>query len=476
MTRIGNVSSLIALHALQRNQDRLQTSLMRLATGARINSAKDDPAGLIASELLRSDIKSTETAIANAQRAQSVSATAEGALGEVSNLLLDLKGLVAASANTAGVTSEEQDANQLQIDSILTTITRIGSTTSFGGMRLFTPELGYEPEGLNSTALDQLKINNVQFSRTPLQVNVNVLASAQKAELQLLTAKSTVAGPTQLLIQGAKGATQLAFASGVSMSEMVAGIQRASDSTGVTAVLSSDNKSLRLLSLDYGASSFVSVTSTNTALSPTAVGGLNANTTRGQDAAITVNGTAMTTDGLKAHLVSPALDMSFTLSEDNNEAGQKIAFAINGGGAAFAITPDVSDSTMVSLNLGPIDLNRLGGIRDLKVNYALSDLATGGKAVKNAQLSDRIVNQAISDVSSWRAGIGAFENYTLGSTINALSVKLENLSSAYSAIHDTDYAAETAEMTRAQILVQSSTWALTMANQSTNIILKLLGD
>src|SRR6267154_401223 len=108
MSRINtNVSSLVAVRVLNTNNQALQTSLQRLSTGYRINSGKDDPSGLIASESLRSEQTATSTAISNAQRADNIIGTAEGSLGEVSNLLVSLQGLVGNSANSAGLSQDE---------------------------------------------------------------------------------------------------------------------------------------------------------------------------------------------------------------------------------------------------------------------------------------------------------------------------------------------------------------------------------
>src|SRR5881227_4444147 len=103
MSRINtNVSSLIAQQNLATSQSQLQTSLGRLSTGLRINTGKDDPAGLIASENLRSDITSIKKAISNTDRANQVIATADSALGQVSGLLNDIRGLVTEAANSGG--------------------------------------------------------------------------------------------------------------------------------------------------------------------------------------------------------------------------------------------------------------------------------------------------------------------------------------------------------------------------------------
>ena len=108
MTRINtNVSSLVAQNTLGRSNAALEQALTRLSTGLRINTGKDDPAGLIASENLRSDITSIRKAISNTERANQVIATADSALGQVSSLLNDIRGLVTESAN-AGVQSPAQ--------------------------------------------------------------------------------------------------------------------------------------------------------------------------------------------------------------------------------------------------------------------------------------------------------------------------------------------------------------------------------
>ena len=137
MSRINtNVQSLIAQRVLGQNNKGLGTSLERLSTGLRINRGKDDPAGLIASESLRSEIKSINMAIGNSERADQVVNIAEGGLQEVSGLLTELQGLLTGTASKAGLSNSEKKANQLQIDSILQTIDRIAGATSFQGIKL----------------------------------------------------------------------------------------------------------------------------------------------------------------------------------------------------------------------------------------------------------------------------------------------------------------------------------------------------
>src|SRR5256885_442075 len=144
MTRINtNVSSLVAQTNLAKSNSSLQTALTRLSTGLRINTGKDDPAGLIASEVLKSDIVSVQNAITNSQRANQLISTADSALGQVSSLLNDIRGLVSEAANTGALSEDQIAANQLQIDSSLAAIDRISQTTSFQGRRLLDGSLGF---------------------------------------------------------------------------------------------------------------------------------------------------------------------------------------------------------------------------------------------------------------------------------------------------------------------------------------------
>ena len=129
MGRINsNIPALAAGFQLGRNQSALATSLQRLSSGLKINRGADDPAGLIVSERLRSEISAVGQAIDNSQRAINVIATTESALNEVSSLLNDINALVVEAANRGAFSDAEVDANQLQIDSAIDSISRIANT------------------------------------------------------------------------------------------------------------------------------------------------------------------------------------------------------------------------------------------------------------------------------------------------------------------------------------------------------------
>src|SRR5436309_11761585 len=159
MGRINtNVTSLIAQRVLAKNNQNLNDSLQRLSTGLRINSGADDPAGLIASENLKSEQTGITTALGNAQRAGNIIGTAEGGLNEVSSLLNQLQGLVGQAANSGGLSSDQIAANQLQVDSILSTINRISGGTSFQGQKLLDGTLSYTTSGATA-AVNGTQIN-----------------------------------------------------------------------------------------------------------------------------------------------------------------------------------------------------------------------------------------------------------------------------------------------------------------------------
>ena len=159
MSRINtNVQSLIAQRVLGNNNKGLGTSLERLSTGLRINRGKDDPAGLIASESLRSEIKSINMAIGNSERADQVVNIAECGLQEISGLLTELQGLLTGTASKAGLSASEKKANQLQIDSILQTIDRVASSTSFQGIKLLNGNFDFKVSNVDSGVTDPRKI------------------------------------------------------------------------------------------------------------------------------------------------------------------------------------------------------------------------------------------------------------------------------------------------------------------------------
>ncbi|MHB8951739.1 MAG: flagellin N-terminal helical domain-containing protein [Pirellulaceae bacterium] len=185
MTRINtNVSSLIAQNTLSRNNVDLQQALTRLSTGLKINSGKDDPAGLIASEALLADMTSMSAAISNSTRANLLIGTADSALGQVSSLLNDVRGLVVEAANAGTLSDAQIAANQLQVDSSLEAINRIAQTTTFQGRRLLDGSLSFSTTINSVPSVRDVQIDQANLgSAGEISVAVDIAAAATVAEI-----------------------------------------------------------------------------------------------------------------------------------------------------------------------------------------------------------------------------------------------------------------------------------------------------
>jgi flagellin len=464
MSRINtNVSSLIAQRVLRQNNDALNQSLERLSTGLKINSGADNPAGLIASENLRSEKAGITQAIDNAGRASNIVGTAEGGLSEVSSLLTELQSLVNQSANEGGLSSEEIAANQLQVDSILNTINRISQATAFQGKKLLNGNYAYTTSGVTSTQFDNVSING---ARVPdggsVNVVIQVTASAQTGQVSYSGGNLT--DNVTLEIAGNTGTEQLSFASGSTISAIATAINAVTTATGVSATV--NGSSLEINSTEYGSDQFVSVKTVSGTFAPSATSDY------GDDAAVTVNGAEAQANGLAISYRSSNLDVEFDLDTTFNTPGTG-SFSITGGGATFSLGSKVSESDKASIGVQSVSTGSLGD----STNGYLSSLASGGDNAldgDNLVTAQKIIDKAIKQVSQLRGRLGAFQKFTIGSTINSLGVAFENISAAESAIRDTDFAEETANLTRSQILAQAATTVLAQANASPQAALGLL--
>ncbi len=485
MTTINtNIPSLIAQRTLRNNNMGLNKSLERLSTGLRINRGADDPAGLIASENLRSDQASIKAAIGNAQRADQVMNVAEGGLQEVNSLMVELQGIIGASANEAGLSQEEKEANQLQIDSILNTIDRIANATSFQGTKLLNGGFDYTTSSVNSTLLSDVTINSAKLPTTTgsfMSVSVDVLTSAQTATIYMSMGTSFDASGTAYTVEisGTKGTQQLTFASGTSMGDMVSAVNQFKDVTGVSAA--SSGTLMQLNSSDFGTDAFVSAKNlsgnrANLIKDENNANGDNNKKDLGRDAVVLINGTQATTDGLTGRVTAAGLDVSINIDGASalNTTGGNTSFTVTGGGATFSLAPDVNLAGKVSLGIQSVTSGNIGS----GTAGFLSALKSGGSSnVVNGDLdqAQSIVDAGIKQISSLRGRIGAFQSNVVGATIRNLGVTLENTASAESQIRDTDFASETAAMTRSQILQQAATQSLQIANNSPQSVLALIG-
>ncbi len=259
MTRINtNVSSLNAQKTLARSNNALQESLTRLSTGLRINKGKDDPAGLIASEVLRADIVSVERGITNSNRANQMIATADSALGQVSSLLNDIRGLVSEAANTGAMSDEQIAANQLQIDSSLEAIDRISQVTAFQGQRLLDGNLDFLTESVNTSQITDMTIEQANFgSLDQIDVAINVTAQATQASLNY--GFGAIADDVVLEVGGKDGFEAFSFASGSTVEEMAAAINLVSDALGLSAEVKTEASTGEITASSFGANNDIGI-------------------------------------------------------------------------------------------------------------------------------------------------------------------------------------------------------------------------
>lgn len=376
-----NMASLNAQRNLSSSQGDFNTALQRLSTGLRINSAKDDAAGLAISERMTSQIKGLNQAARNASDGISLGQTAEGALGEVSNNLQRIRELAIQSSNVTNSQSD-RDALQTEVTQLLQEIDRVADQTSFNGVALL--------DGSFTGAVFQVGANAGETITVAATTDANTAALgslAQNTTAGLSVAASGITGFATAIVAGGVtvngtdiGAIAGAGSAAERAGQLVNAINNVSQQTGVGA------------SYD-GATGQLSLNSA---------------------AAITIAGTA----------------------NDLTEAG----FA-NG---AFAT---VTTAT---------------GIDTLTVgNFAGAQTAIG------------LVDSALTSINDARATLGAVQN-RFESVVTSLQTSSENLSAARSRIMDADFASETANLTRAQILQQAGTAMLAQANSAPQNVLSLL--
>lgn len=485
MSRINtNVSSLIARNNLARSNEELSMRLQRLSTGLRINRGADDPAGLIVSERLRNEIASVGQAIDNIERASSVIATTEGSLQEINSLLTSIKSLTIEAANTGAFSKEEIEANQLQIDSAVESITRISNTASFAGLKLLNGSLDYNLSGVTNSQITDVSINGANFgTNTTMPVSVDVLNSAETAALYISggTAGGPLLSSVTFEVQGANGVQSFTFVSGTNMSAVVAGINAVSDATGVQASLVNPATSadgIVLNSTAYGSDAFVSVRKLDDGeffnARDAATGGNTVTRDTGEDVLALVNGNLALGDGLSIATNTTTLNAEIDLTADAAQNLGTYNFTITGGGATYQIGPSINTSQQVGFGVQSVAATSLGN----NVVGFLSSIVGGGDnslvAGKAREASD-IIDAAIDQISLLRGRLGAFERNTLQTTARSSQIAVENLTASESQIRDADFAEETAKLSRAQILQQAGTSTLSIANTTSQSVLSLLG-
>ncbi len=487
MSRINtNVTALISTRILNDNTSDLNQSLKRLSTGLRINEGSDDPAGLIASENLRKQIIGTETAIKNSNRAAKIIGTAEGSLGEISNMLVELQALLGEAANTGGMSTEEIEANQLQADSILNSLDRIANSTEFEGIKLLNGNQAYTVSAVSSAAIADYQINAAKLiDGAAMTVAVTQLSAADTGYLLFSGAGISGGGSMSITVGSGRGTTDLTFAASTNVSAVQYSIQQVREVTGVSAALSTNGFNVVMRSVDFGSDSYASVThlgssaqTTALALQTVAAGAAVSTVAKdyGVDAVATINGTSATAEGKKITVRTAMVDAELDLAAPwaMSTTDQTTSFSITGGGSDFALGALVDAVGLESIGFQNVASSSLGNATDGRLN-TLKSGGANALGTNNLYTAQVILSDAIKDIAKLRGRLGSFQANTLDTNIASLTVSKENLYAAQSAIRDTDFASETSNLTRSQILVQAATSVLAQANSAPQNVLSLLG-
>ncbi|MCC8110019.1 MAG: hypothetical protein LIQ30_13455 [Planctomycetes bacterium] len=498
-----NISNNLNAMQARRNTNlasKQRASIMeKLASGHKINMAKDNPAGLIISEMLRSQMSGLDRAMRNTQEANNMMSIAEGGLGSVSSMLTQMRGLAIHALNSGVTTGAQTTADQMQMNSALSTINRVVSTTNYAGTNLLdgTRDFTYEtsdPSGIIDTG--STRVNSTNGTN---QIDVTFAGGeanqAERAHLEADFGGAATSELQEFTVTGQNGSYSFSFAEGTSVEEMAERINSMADSTGVNAYAIRDQgegaTSIRLASQEYGSSAAVRVQQHS------GTGFADAGQTRvdlGQDATLSVNGQEVRTNGLEASVSgSASAKIGFTEGSTENttiaQTGYDQDELTNADTARDASLNQVKGGMQLQLGEGSGSQNRetvslgnynpasLGTVEYNGERYSLNDLYGGGAASldRNPELALKIIDQAIADVSAGRANIGAYQANALDTNYNNLAVALENTMRTESAIRDADFAELVTQLTAAQLLENSGLKQIQSANMNAQNVLALLG-
>lgn len=472
-----NVASLNGQRNLSKSSMALETSMQRLSSGLRINSAKDDAAGLQIANRLTSQINGLSVAQRNANDGISMAQTAEGAMQESANILQRMRDLSLQSANGSN-SADDRAALQKEVSALQQELTRIAETTKFGGTSLLDGSFGTKQFQVGANANETINVSLGDMAADAIGVH-EITGPGSASPNKSLGDVQTVALATNhgttadtLNINGANvsvsagdGAATIAdtinaTGNGVTaeakIDTTIAGITSASTGVieikkGGTAVdtydLSTYGGDMERLAKDMQQDGYDAVYDAATGISFEAEDVDGIDVTGTDTSGFTIGGTAITT-AANAFSMSAELNVS---SADKIGISGNTANELFGTGTA-AITSTGGASALTS-------------VESIDISGATSD---------GAQDAIKAIDAALAQIDEQRADLGAVQN-RFGHTISNLANVAENVSASRSRIQDTDYALETAQLTRNQIMQQAGTSILSQANQLPQAAISLLG-
>ncbi len=461
-----NIVSLNAQRNLSTSQSSLATALQRLSSGLRINSAKDDAAGLAIVNRFTTQIRGLDQAVRNANDGISLSQTAESALGELTSNLQRIREIAVQSANGTNSASD-RSALDLEVQQRISEISRIATQTTFNGLKVLDGSFGTSVFQVGANVGDTVSVN---FSTGVRADQIGQIASAAGANRA--TGNALAAGGVTIAV-GTAAAVSVGASASDSAKDKVAAIN-AAGVAGLTAT-ASNTVTGAFTALSTGAGQTYSLV-----LNGTTIYGatdISATAPTGTQVAAQINLFASQT-GVSATFSGGNLTLSTT------DGRNIVATETLGGGATGGIADAVAAAAAVTTR-GNITLSAsqnitmTGAFADLgfAVNTIALDATTlagvSVQTVAGANTAIQRVDAALTTVSTLRSDFGAVQN-RFESTISNLQAVSENLSASRSRIQDADFAAETAALTRAQILQQAGVAILAQANAVPQNVLGLL--
>ncbi|QLG87397.1 flagellin [Chitinibacter bivalviorum] len=485
-----NVPSLNSQNNLNKSQSMLSTSLQRLSSGLRINSAKDDAAGLAISDRMTSQIRGLDQARRNANDGISLAQTSEGALSTSSDLLQRMRELAVQSSNSTN-TSSDRKALQAEVAQLSSELDRISTTTQFNGQNLLDGTFGTANFQVGANAGQTIQASTGNFRTNQYGNNQISTAGSGPAASSGAFGSNGVTGGT-IAVSGSAGTKNITVTASDTAQTMAKNINDQTSATGVTATattnvalgftaagaytinLASDNGSAgQTINFTLGAA-------TGSAGLATALSAINDQTSKtGVTAQLNSGGTAIVLTNSNGN------DITVTAASGNTNAGSvtvgklDTSLAAVGAGQTLASGGSAAASATASGTL-TFDSASAFSIVPTTTN-AVASATSSLKAVSGIDISTfsgaqdalKTIDAAISKVSSSRADLGALQS-RFENTISNLSTSSENLSASRSRIRDTDYANETANLAKAQVLQQAGTAMLAQANALPNQVLSLL--
>jgi len=493
-----NIASFNAQRNLSLNSTRLQSSVERLSSGLRINRGADDPSGLIISEMLRAQVSSLDVAQRNSLEGVNLIKTAEGALNEGNGLLRQMRDLAVSASSDSNNTDESRAALQQRVSSALTTLNSIANTTKYGGRMLLDGSAGTK-----STVADTGNVASASLvldDQTAGWANVHVTGVASKATVSSSAAAVTTTATTfgadmtnfdagdevAMYVNGKKVDITTNGQNGnigdaTTWQDIVDGITAQQSALGVTAT-ATNGGTFDIQSLDYGSDQHVSVelrkvTDSGGDMDITeALAGAGEDlfaADAGGDAAGHVHfdgGAAINFTAGTGKTLSNATYGSLTLTDAGNSVSSyDSAVYVEKGSLSFQI--GISAGETADMEVRNCQTSELGkGVDSTYTSLAAIDIST----VDGASAALAVIDQAISEVSTLRGDLGAFQSNQLEAQSRSLAVARENLAASESAIRDTDFGKEMSEFTTSQIMVQSAMSFLSQANGLPNNVLSLI--